>query len=97
MKDKYLNYELISNYSMYELAKFLFPFPRSLTGEGIKALIFFVYYTQNLKQLLLKVEKKLRLEIPNQWEQDGYIELENGSKFVNSINVIYQLLVIHYQ
>ena len=28
--------KLISNYSMYELAKLLFPFPRSLTGEGIK-------------------------------------------------------------
>ena len=83
MKDKHLNYELISNYSMYELAKFLFPFPRSLTGEGIKkSFDIFRLLHSEFKAITFKSGEKVGdWEIPNQWEiKDGYIELENGSK-----------------
>ena len=83
MKEEYLNSEFLFNLSMYELAKLLFPFSRSLTGEGIKkSYDIFRLINSEFKTITFKTGEKVGdWEIPNQWEiKDGFIQLENGSK-----------------
>ena len=70
--------------SMFSWAKELFPYCRSITGEGIrKSLSYFEKINPELKRIKFKTGKKVfDWTIPKEWNiKDGYIKHESGKKF----------------
>ena len=81
--------------SMFSWAKELFPYCRSITGEGIrKSLSYFEKINPELKRIKFKTGKKVfDWTIPKEWNiKDGYIKHESGKKFCrfkeNNLNIV---------
>ncbi len=73
----------IEDISMYELAKLLFPIPRSITGDGIRKSfrIFRQLHSEFCTLTFKSGEKVGDWEIPDEWEiSDAYIELEDKTR-----------------
>ena len=83
------------NSSMFSWMKDLFPFCRSITGEGIrKSLSYFEKINPEFKRIKFKTGKKVfDWTIPKEWNiKDGYIKHESGKKFCkfkeNNLNIV---------
>jgi len=83
------------NLNMYSWMKDLFPYCRSITGNGIKnSLRYFEKINPEFKRLKFKTGKKVfDWTIPEEWNvKDAYIEHESGKKFAkfkeNNLNLV---------
>ena len=83
------------NSSMLSWMKDLFPYCRSITGEGIrKSLSYFEKINPEFKRIKFKTGKKIfDWNIPKEWNiKDGYIKHESGKKFCkfkeNNLNIV---------
>jgi aminopeptidase-like protein len=83
------------NSSMFSWMKDLFPYCRSITGEGIrKSLSYFEKINPEFKRIKFKTGKKVfDWTIPKEWNiKDGYIKHESGKKFCkfkeNNLNIV---------
>ena len=83
------------NSSMFSWMKDLFPFCRSITGEGIrKSLSYFEKINPEFKRIKFKTGKKVfDWTVPKEWNiKDGYIKHESGKKFCkfkeNNLNIV---------
>ena len=83
------------NSSMFSWMKDLFPYCRSITGEGIrKSLSYFEKINPEFKRIKFKTGKKIfDWNIPKEWNiKDGYIKHESGKKFCkfkeNNLNIV---------
>ncbi len=83
------------NFSMLGWMKELFPYCRSITGEGIrKSLNYFEKINPEFKRIKFKTGKKVfDWTIPKEWNiKDGYIKHESGKKFCkfkeNNLNIV---------
>ena len=83
------------NSSMFSWMKDLFPYCRSITGEGIrKSLSYFEKINPEFKRIKFKKRKKIfDWNIPKEWNiKDGYIKHESGKKFCkfkeNNLNIV---------
>ena len=83
------------NSSMLSWMKDLFPYCRSITGEGIrKSLSYFEKINPEFKRIKFKTGKKVfDWTVPKEWNiKDGYIKHESGKKFCkfkeNNLNIV---------
>ena len=83
------------NSSMFSWMKDLFPYCRSITGEGIrKSLSYFEKINPEFKRIKFKTGKKVfDWTVPKEWNiKDGYIKHESGKKFCkfkeNNLNIV---------
>lgn len=83
------------NLNMYSWMKDLFPYCRSITGNGIKnSLRYFEKINPEFKRLKFKTGKKVfDWTIPEEWNvKDAYVEHESGKKFAkfkeNNLNLV---------
>ena len=73
----------MKNITMYQLAKLLFPIPRSITGDGIRKSfrIFRELHSEFCTLTFKSGERVGDWEIPDEWEiSDAYIELEDKTR-----------------